>query len=153
MEIIGERWSLLIVRDAFYGVRRFSDFQTHLKIPKAVLSQRLTWLTEEGVFATTPSDGGGHDEYILTDKGLSLWPVIEALAQWGGSHYQTARQRRTFSHVECGGLLQDGFCARCGKKPTADDTITKPPRETIIERNDHVSTVLRRPHRLLQPIH
>src|ERR1700749_74016 len=63
LEIVGERWTLLIVRDAFYGVRRFSDFHAHLGTPKAVLAERLASLVEEGVLA---KEAG---EYRLTDKG------------------------------------------------------------------------------------
>ena len=68
LEIIGERWTLLIVRDAFYGVRRFSDFHAHLGIPKAVLADRLALLVAEGVLTKT-SAASGHDEYVLTEKG------------------------------------------------------------------------------------
>jgi DNA-binding HxlR family transcriptional regulator len=57
LEVVGERWTLLIVRDAFYGVRRFSDFQAHLDIPKAVLSERLGWLIENGVLQRRPDPG------------------------------------------------------------------------------------------------
>ncbi|AZG45642.1 winged helix-turn-helix transcriptional regulator [Gordonia insulae] len=152
LEIIGERWTLLIVRDAFYGVRRFSDFQKHLRIPKAVLSQRLSRLTEGGVLEAVPSSVGGHDEYALTDRGLDLWPVIGALSEWGGNHYQTTPQRRTFSHAECGGRLHAGVCSRCGQAPRVADVVTNPPRELLVERTDDVSAALRRPHRMLGPV-
>lgn len=94
LEVIGERWTLLIVRDAFYGVRRFTDFQTHLGIPKAVLSRRLTVLVQEGILDTAAAVAGRRDEYVLTSKGLRLWPVLRALTHWGAEHYQTAQQRR-----------------------------------------------------------
>src|SRR3954453_20300078 len=91
LEVVGERWTLLIVRDAFYGVRRFTDFHTHLGIPKAVLSQRLALLVEQGLLDTAVSVPGGRDEYVLTSMGRDLWPVMCALAQWGAEHYQTAQ--------------------------------------------------------------
>src|ERR1700753_783368 len=69
LEIVGERWTLLIVRDAFYGVRRFSDFRVHLDIPKAVLAERLALLVDEGVFAKVEG------AYELTAKGRRLWAI------------------------------------------------------------------------------
>src|ERR1700750_3412022 len=86
LEVIGERWTLLIVRDAFYGVRRFSDFHAHLGVPKAVLAERLALLVEEGVLTRT-SASNGRDEYVLTDKGRRLWPTIWSLITWGNEHY------------------------------------------------------------------
>jgi DNA-binding HxlR family transcriptional regulator len=70
LEIVGERWTLLIMRDAFYGVRRFSDFHSHLGIPKAVLAERLTFLVTEEVLTKVAG------EYELTAKGRQLWPMI-----------------------------------------------------------------------------
>src|ERR1700690_1518897 len=77
LEVVGERWTLLIVRDAFFGVRRFSDFAAHLKMPRAVLSERLGSLTEAGVL-TGVSGAHGHTEYALTSKGLGLWPIVRS---------------------------------------------------------------------------
>src|ERR1700678_2543451 len=85
LEIVGERWTLLIVRDAFFGVRRFGDFAAHLDIPRAVLTARLATLTEAGVLAVVPG-AHGHDEYALTGKGADLWPAVRALLAWGGEH-------------------------------------------------------------------
>lgn len=153
LEVLGERWTLLVVRDAFYGVRRFTDFHTHLGIPKAVLSQRLTLLVQEGVLGTVASVAAGRDEYVLTAKGLRLWPLLRALAQWGGEHYQTAEQRQAFTHAECGGRVDSqGLCARCGKTPDPADVMTSPPRQTRAGRDDAISGALRRPHRMLEPI-
>jgi DNA-binding HxlR family transcriptional regulator len=79
LEIVGERWTLLVVRDAFYGVRRFSDFRAHLDIPKAVLADRLSLLVDEGVLVKV-AGGRGRDEYTLSPKGRRLWPTIWSLA-------------------------------------------------------------------------
>src|SRR3954447_25250449 len=85
LEIVGERWSLLIVRDAFYGVRRFTDFQQHLDIPKAVLSDRLNGLVAAGVLERHPDPRRpGRFVYALTGAGLELWPALHALLVWGG---------------------------------------------------------------------
>src|SRR5260370_17135125 len=77
LEIIGERWTLLIVRDAFWGVRRFADFLDHLRLPRAVLSSRLKTLTAAGVM--TRVAGERHLEYELTEKGRPLWPALLSL--------------------------------------------------------------------------
>ena len=153
LEVIGERWTLLIVRDAFYGVRRFTDFQSHLGIPKAVLSQRLTLLVQEGVLDSAAASTGGRDEYVLTSKGRKLWPVLRALTQWGAENYQTTEQRRTFAHVECGGRVDlEGVCGRCGETPDPADMMASPPRKAPVQREDAISKVLQRPHRMLEPI-
>ena len=75
LELVGERWTLLIVRDLFFGVRRFSDLQRHLDIPRAVLASRLATLVEAGVVERDP--------YRLTAAGEELWPAVHALMQWG----------------------------------------------------------------------
>jgi DNA-binding HxlR family transcriptional regulator len=152
LEIIGERWTLLIVRDAFYGVRRFSDFRGHLGIPKAVLSDRLALLVTEGVLAKTPGPSR-HDEYVLTDKGRGLWPTIWSLITWGNDNYLGAPNRRTYRHVGCGGTIgPNRTCAGCGGQPDAEDLVVHPPRRPRSLRDDPVSRVLQRPHRLLESV-
>src|SRR5688500_12687110 len=71
LEVVGERWTLLIVRDLFFGVRRFSDLQRHLDIPRAVLSARLAALVEAGIVEPDP--------YRLSERGEELWPAVHAL--------------------------------------------------------------------------
>jgi DNA-binding HxlR family transcriptional regulator len=150
LEIVGERWTLLLVRDAFYGVRRFSDFHAHLGIPKAVLAERLSLLVDESVLAK--SDAGG--EYTLTSKGLRLWPTIWSLLSWGNENYIDHPNQRTYRHSECGGTIgADRDCAECGQVPNVADLVLHPPRRPRDRRSDPVSTVLRKPHRLLTPIH
>jgi DNA-binding HxlR family transcriptional regulator len=155
LEIIGERWTLLIVRDAFYGVRRFTDFHSHLGIPKAVLADRLTLLVAEGVLAKTETPRG-RDDYGLTEKGRRLWPTIWSLISWGNENYLDAPIRRTYRHADCGGTIgPDGSCSDCRDQPEAEDLVAHPPRRARdrARRDDPVSQVLRRPHRLLEPIH
>src|SRR5881628_6180 len=101
LEVIGERWTLLIVRDAFYGVRRFNDLQAHLDIPKAVLADRLRGLVEDGILERRPDpDHAGRHLYELTPAGLDLWPVLRALLAWGGRH--RGLNSRVFKHADCG---------------------------------------------------
>lgn len=154
LEVVGERWTLLIVRDAFYGVRRFSDFQAHLGIPKAVLSERLAFLVAEDVLARS-SGAGGRDEYVLTDKGRRLWPTLWSLITWGNDNYLQAAMRRTYRHVGCDGTVEpDGVCAACGQHPEVADIVVHPPRRrgAGAGRDDQASRALRRPHRLLEPV-
>jgi DNA-binding HxlR family transcriptional regulator len=154
LEVVGERWTLLIVRDAFFGVRRFGDFAAHLDIPRAVLTHRLAALTEAGVLAVTPG-AHGHDEYALTGKGLDLWPVVRSLLTWGDDYYSEKGPRRLFRHVlDDGEVAQDGTCAACGGVPPAADLVTAPgpgwaPRPG---KTDLVSAALGAPHRLLTPV-
>lgn len=83
VDIIGDRWSLMIVRDAFYGVRRFSEFKERLGVTQAVLSSRLGRLVEHGLLIKEPPGIGGRGEYRLTGKGRALFPAMVALMQWG----------------------------------------------------------------------
>jgi DNA-binding HxlR family transcriptional regulator len=87
LDLIGDWWSLLIVRDAAAGIGRFSEFQRSLEIPKNILSTRLKSLVERGILQIVPaSDGSAYQEYALTDKGQALLPVLVALGQWGAEH-------------------------------------------------------------------
>jgi DNA-binding HxlR family transcriptional regulator len=86
-DILGDRWSLLIVRDAFDGIARFSDFQRNLGLAKNILSSRLRDLVAAGVLETVPAaDGSSYHEYALTDRGRELFALIVALRQWGEAH-------------------------------------------------------------------
>ncbi|MFD4630140.1 winged helix-turn-helix transcriptional regulator [Streptomyces sp. NPDC058284] len=88
VDAIGDWWSLLIVRDAFDGSRRFGEFQRSLGVAKNILATRLRTLVDGGVLASVPaSDGSAYREYVLTPKGKALFPVIVALRQWGEQHF------------------------------------------------------------------
>jgi len=83
LDVIGDWWSLLIIRDAFVGTRRFGEFQKRLGLAKNILSTRLRALVDRGILATAPaSDGSAYHEYVLTPKGRGLFPVLVALRQW-----------------------------------------------------------------------
>ena len=154
LEIIGERWTLLIVRDAFYGVRRFSDFLAHLKIPKAVLTDRLNVLVSAEVLQRVPAPSG-HDEYALVDKGVRLWPAVRCLVGWGDEYYAPAGPLRLFVHSKCGREVDDrGACRGCDTLVDAADLIVAPgPGLPPADANDDPVTVaLARPHHMLEPI-
>jgi DNA-binding HxlR family transcriptional regulator len=150
--VLGERWTLLIVRDAFFGVQHFNDFQAHLDIPKAILSDRLSGLVEDGVLERRPDPNhAGRSLYVLTAAGRELWPALHALLAWGDRHRHP--NSRYFTHAACGTTLDDdGYCASCELVPDPEDIITAPRRRRGPARNDPVAVALRRPHRLLEPI-
>ncbi|MCF7550605.1 MULTISPECIES: helix-turn-helix domain-containing protein [Pseudonocardia] len=151
LEIVGERWTLLIVRDAFFGVRRFSDFSRHLDVPRAVLTERLGLLVAEGVLEREPGPRGG---YLLTDKGRALWPVLRALVGWGDEYCAPRGPRRLFDHAGCGGRIDpDGRCRDCGAAVAAADTVMSPgPGFDPPVGDEVVTAALARPRRLLEPI-
>ncbi|MFS2072051.1 winged helix-turn-helix transcriptional regulator [Pseudomonas sp. CT11-2] len=88
LDAIGDWWSLLIVRDAFDGLRRFGEFQRNLGMAKNILSARLRTLVAHGIFDLVPaSDGSAYQEYVLTEKGQGLFPLIIGLRQWGEAFF------------------------------------------------------------------
>lgn len=100
LEAIGDRWSLMIIRDAFDDIRRFSEFQKSLGVAKNILAARLKTLVEVGVFDVQPaSDGSAYKEYVLTDKGREIFPVVVSMRQWG--------ERFLFKPQETRSLLLD----------------------------------------------
>lgn len=95
LEVVGERWTLLVLRDAFFGVRRFDDFQRRLDIARNILSARLARLVEAGILERRAlSPGGKRAEYHLTEKGRDLQPALLALTQWGDTWYPSERGSR-----------------------------------------------------------
>ncbi|MFP3865530.1 helix-turn-helix domain-containing protein [Pseudomonas capeferrum] len=84
LEVLGDRWALMILRDAFDGLGRFSEFQKNLGLAKNILASRLKLLVESGLLQLQPaSDGSAYKEYVLTEKGRSVFPLVIALRQWG----------------------------------------------------------------------
>jgi DNA-binding HxlR family transcriptional regulator len=83
LDSLGDWWSLLIIRDALLGIRRFSEFQKNIGLAKNILTVRLRTLVEHGILKTVPaSDGSAYQEYVLTPKGRGVFPVLVALRQW-----------------------------------------------------------------------
>lgn len=83
LEALGDWWSLLIIREALFGVRRFGEFQSRLGMAKNILAARLRSLVDHGILATAPaSDGSAYQEYVLTPKGRGTFPILVALRQW-----------------------------------------------------------------------
>ena len=143
---------MLIVRDAFFGVRRFNDFQSHLDIPKAVLADRLSGLTDAGILERRhdPAHAGRHI-YELTAVGRDLWPALFALLMWGGRYI--APNSRLFRHASCGTTLdRSGWCGTCQATPGPEDIVIERFPGRVMLRDDPVSAALRTPHRLLEPL-
>jgi len=86
LDIIGERWTLLILRNAFLGARKFGQFQENLDIARNILSSRLKRLVAEGILKRVAATDRAHPEYQLTDKGLALQPVLLAMTHWGDQY-------------------------------------------------------------------
>jgi DNA-binding HxlR family transcriptional regulator len=152
LEVVGERWTLLIVRDCFFGVRRFSDFRDHLDISRAVLSDRLDTLLDAGVL--TREAHGGHPTYALTEAGRALWPTVYALSKWGERYTNGDHPPRIFSHAACVTDLDDtGQCPRCGTTPPPEDLVVRPGEGgSAAPRTDPIARALQRPHHMLTPI-
>jgi len=131
LDVVGEKWSLLVLRDAMNGVRRFDDFRRHIGLSDAVLSDRLRKLVGAGVLDTVPYQESGRRtrrEYRLTDKGWDLWPVILALKDWG-DRYTSDPEGSPLDvyHADCGERVQTVVTCAVGHGPLrAKEARTRP---------------------------
>ena len=154
LELVGERWTMLILRDAFFGVRRFSDFHSHVGVPRAVLTERLQTLTAAGVLEKRQyQDAPPRYEYVLTEAGERLWPAVHTLGRWGDEFIPyDGGVRRVFAHAECGDVLDS--VSNC---PTCRYAV--PPREIEMRPGpgaesdtDRIGRLLLEPRLLLTPV-
>lgn len=118
LSVIGDRWIMLILRDAFLRIRRFEDFQNDLGISRQRLSEGLKKLVEEGVlekveYQSSPS----RYEYRLTSKGVDLYPVIMAMVNWGDKHMDGGKGApMIYKHKTCGSYFRaEIHCSECGE--------------------------------------
>jgi DNA-binding HxlR family transcriptional regulator len=126
LEVIGERWTMLIVRDVFLGLRRFDDLQADLGIARNVLASRLERLVDSGVLMKAAyQERPTRYEYRLTEKGLDLWPLMTELVLWGDRHAPgTDGPPVIYRHRGCGGALGSGRrCGRCGDLVERSDVL------------------------------
>mgnify|MGYP001792214300 CR=1 FL=1 len=129
LEVVGERWSLLIIRDAlFAGVTRYSEFQENLGIATNVLKARLDGLVSAGIMERRPlADQRGSFEYVLTDKGSALGPTLIALTEWGDRWAAPDEPPILYSHRTCGApVTVQTICARCGSVHPGTDVQAQP---------------------------
>jgi DNA-binding HxlR family transcriptional regulator len=117
LDVVGEWWSLLIVRDAFLGVKRFDDFQARLGISRNILIDRLNRLVENDVLVRVPyQDHPPRSEYRLTDKGRDLWVVVTAMRQWGDRWAAPDGPPLKMRHTACGRIVKMvPVCSHCGE--------------------------------------
>ncbi|WP_054812491.1 winged helix-turn-helix transcriptional regulator [Nocardia arizonensis] len=123
LEVVGEWWTLLIVRDALFGVTRFDDFRERLGIARNVLTQRLESLVEHGVMTKEPYQGNPvRYDYRLTAKGRSLWEVVTVMRQWGDRWAAPDGPPVQTVHGRCGQIATiEPVCSACGERVRGGD--------------------------------
>lgn len=128
LDVVGERWALLIIRDTLYGVRRFEDFQRDLGIARNVLTNRLNELVEAGVLERRLyEEHPPRSEYVLTAKGRELLPVILAMMWWGDRWTGDGPAPVTLTHTTCGEVTHPHVtCDRCGEPIRAGEVRAEP---------------------------
>jgi DNA-binding HxlR family transcriptional regulator len=131
LDIVGEKWTFLILRDAFNGVRRFDDFKRHVGLSDPVLADRLRKLVQAGILSTRPYRDPGtrtRHEYRLTDKGLDLYPVLIALLRWGERHHpDPGGPQIEVRHRDCGAPVDAVVrCRADHEELTARQTVARP---------------------------
>ena len=119
LDLMGDRWSILVLREAFWGTRRFEVFQRHLSIARNILTDRLNKLVDGGILERRQyNDRPPRFEYRLTEAGKELWPILITLMQWGDRHLPEAdADLPTITHTACGHA--EGFtlsCNHCGEQ-------------------------------------
>lgn len=123
IDLIGERWTLLILRAALFGVRRFDDFQKELDCPRTVLSGRLGQLTDAGILERQPYQEPGRRtryEYVPTEKGMALQPVLIMLTQWADAHVaKSAPPPLRFTDLKSDKPVHVGFIGPSGREVPA----------------------------------
>jgi DNA-binding HxlR family transcriptional regulator len=133
MEILGEKWTLVVLREVFSGVRRFADMRERTHIPRQVLTNRLASLVEHGLLRREPYREPGarlRHEYRLTDKGLGLYPVLAAVKAWGDEHLADPEgPPLEFAHRGCGGEIHaELHCAEGHHVAEHRDVVPRPGR-------------------------
>ena len=131
LAVIGERWTMLILREAFLGRHRFDEFQQGTGIARNILSSRLRDLMRDGILDRVRSEGdNGRVEYRLTRKGLELYPVLIAMMRWGDTWLSDeSGPPMTLIHRACGArMAPDMVCSHCGEHLTAREVVAVPRR-------------------------
>jgi DNA-binding HxlR family transcriptional regulator len=127
--ILGDRWTLMILRQAFTGIKRFEEFQSSLGISRSLLSERLTRLVDAGILRREPykDQVRTRDRYRLTEMGLDLYPVLMALREWGDRYLAEDGPPIEVRHRGCGGEpTLELRCSKCGEEVSARDAEALP---------------------------
>ncbi len=116
LELVGDRWTMLVLREAFMGTRRFDDYQRNLGCARNVLTDRLKRLVDVGILRKRPyQERPVRYEYALSRRGVELWPALMSLKVWGDRHLAPEGPPLLILHRDCGGELDDRLhCSRCG---------------------------------------
>ena len=128
LELIGDRWTMLVIREAFMGTRRFDDYQRNLGCARNVLTDRLGRLVDAGILRRRPyQERPPRFEYRLARKGVELWPTIMMLMSWGDRHLAPEGPPVVIVHDGCGGRLDERLhCDRCGAELGPSDVHAEP---------------------------
>ncbi len=132
LDVVGDPWVLLVLREALTGATRFEQFRSALGVADNVLSRRLSALVDAGVLTRSPYVAGNrtHHEYLLTEAGVDLFPVLHALAQWGERHRPSRTGRLDVVHEECGQVTESAdTCTSCGARLSAEVVSWRRPRD------------------------
>ena len=122
--VLGDRWTLLILKEAFAGVRRFNAFRSNLGIPRSRLQDRLGRLVEHGILVRRQAADGDHAEYRLSRKGHDLYPILMAIRDWGDTHMAPDGPPVHYRHRDCAGEARVTLaCDCCGEPMTAHDVV------------------------------
>jgi len=143
LEVVGEWWSMLIIRDSFLGVTRFEEFQRRLGISRNILQARLTTLVNTGVLTRVPySSHPPRDDYRLTTKGRDLWPVLTAMRQWGDAYAAPDGPPIEVVHSGCGSVTNAVLvCSDCGEPLHSRDVSVVPgPGRTLVTTGSGTAT-------------
>lgn len=120
--ILGDRWTLLVLKFSFAGVRRFNAFQSALGISRSRLQDRLDRLVEHGLLEKRKAVSGPYDEYRLTQKGHDIYPILIAIKDWGDVYMAPDGPPVYYRHRDCGGEAHASIeCESCGQQLTARD--------------------------------
>ena len=134
LAVIGEKWSLLVLREAFLGVRRFADFQRVLGAPRAVLTDRLNTLVEQGILRRVPYQAQGErqrHEYRLTQKGIDLHPTLVALMAWGDRYLtEDGEVPLELRHRDCGEPVHQVLVCEAGHRLSGARDVRPVPRNS-----------------------
>ncbi len=136
LEHIGERWTFMVLRDAFYGVRRFDDFQASLGVARNILTKRLTKLVDAGIMRKERyQEHPPRYEYRLTEKGRELVPVLTSLLAWGDKWETESEPPVRLIHPTCANVLHSQtVCSECGGEINVFNLRLDPVPQIVVER-------------------
>ena len=141
LDVVGDPWVMLVIREAFTGATRFEQFRAALGCADNVLSRRLSGMVDAGLLRRAPYDAGNRtrEEYLLTDAGTDLLPVVHALALWGERHRPASTGRLVVVHEGCGEPTGSAdSCTACGARLSADTVSWRRPRDP-----EHLTALVR----------